>query len=202
MNKYKNIQSGFLLQKDVYTTNLLYEHNKFPLIPNKYTFPFRKIDYYQRINIDLRNSFQIFSLKNEKNKEPKINYHKLKFPLPKSESATKIDFYSHLRGNIKIRYMVDDLNIISRKGRKIFYSIKDDDSKLIFGENEIKIDDSSKNMNKSQSISPKKKGNSFIYNKFFNIRKNIELINMHLKELNKKKKIIIRDSVFKTQIKQ
>ena len=57
-------------------------------------------------------------------------------------------------------------------------------------------------MNKSQSISPKKKRNSFIYNKFFNIRKNIELINMHLKELNKKKKIIIRDSVFKTQIKQ
>ena len=75
MNKYKNIQSGFLLQKDVYTTNLLYEHNKFPLIPNKYIFPFRKIDYYQRINIDHKNSFQIISLKNEKNKEPKKNYH-------------------------------------------------------------------------------------------------------------------------------
>ena len=30
--KEKKLLSGFLLQKDVYTTNLLYEHNKFPII--------------------------------------------------------------------------------------------------------------------------------------------------------------------------
>ena len=53
--KDKIIQSGFLLQKDVYTTNLLYEHNKFPIINNKFYIPFRKIEKEETIFVgDIR----------------------------------------------------------------------------------------------------------------------------------------------------
>jgi hypothetical protein len=202
--KHKNIQSGFLLQKDVYTTNLLYEHNKFPILPIKNLFPFRNYDIYKK-NINLQNSFIILNHnRSERCILPKKKITKLKFPLPKPELSTKIDFYSHLQGNIKLKYMDDDLNISSRRGKRIDYFFKEEEPRQIIFENNI---NKYKNLlhkynSKSLSYTTKRRNMSFSFNKFFPIRQNIELINKHLKELNKKKSVITKDSVlFKTQVK-
>ena len=202
--KHKNIQSGFLLQKDVYTTNLLYEHNKFPILPIKNLFPFRNYDIYKK-NINLQNSFIILNHnRSERCILPKRKITKLKFPLPKPELSTKIDFYTHLKGNIKLKYMDDDLNISSRRGKRIDYFFKEEEPRQIIFENNI---NKYKNLlhkynSKSLSYTPKRRNMSFSFNKFFPIRQNIELINKHLKELNKKKSVITKDSVlFKTQVK-
>ena len=204
--KHKSIQSGFLLQKDVYTTNLLYEHNKFPILPTKNLFPFRNYDFYKK-QMDLKNSFTILNHnRSVKCLLPKKKITKLKFPLPKPEMSTRIDFYTHLQGNIRLKYMEDDLNISSRRGKRIEYFFKEEEPRqIIFDENNLYYRYNNflqKFSSKSVSYTPKRRNMSFSYNKFFPIRKNIELINKHLKELNKKKSVIAKDSIlFKTQIK-
>jgi hypothetical protein len=195
--KDKNIQSGFLLQKDVYTTNLLYEHNKFPIINNKLSFPFRKVEDEEEI-IDPSPYLTFYNQKRNCKSISSKKVHKLKFPLPKAEIpfSSNIDFYKHLRGDVKLRYMDDDLNITSRKGKKIEYSFKDNGNKLIF-------DNKENNLNTNYFIlhyyTPKKRNNT-TYNAFYPLRKNIELINESLKIINKRKKIILKDNMFKTQI--
>ena len=195
--KDKNIQSGFLLQKDVYTTNLLYEHNKFPIINNKLSVPFRKVEDEEEI-IDPSPYLTFYNQKRNYKSISSKKVHKLKFPLPKAEIpfSSNIDFYKHLRGDVKLRYMDDDLNITSRKGKKIEYSFKDNGNKLIF-------DNQENNLNTNYFIlhnyTPKKRNNT-TYNAFYPLRKNIELINESLKIINKRKKIILKDNMFKTQI--
>ena len=195
--KDKNIQSGFLLQKDVYTTNLLYEHNKFPIINNKLSFPFRKVEDEEEI-IDPSPYLTFYNQKRNCKSISSKKVHKLKFPLPKAEIpfSSNIDFYKHLRGDVKLRYMDDDLNITSRKGKKIEYSFKDNGNKLIF-------DNKENNLNTNYFIlhnyTPKKRNNT-TYNAFYPLRKNIEWINASLKIINKRKKIILKDNMFKTQI--
>ena len=133
--------SGFILQKDVYTTNILYENN---LIPDtsklKYILPFRPksgripqdpstcIRIMKQIypipfvtNID--NIF--FIKKNLKSK--KLKNKKLKFPLPKMKlrPISSNDFYTNIRGK-RARNIEDDLNITTRHGKKIYYSFKND----------------------------------------------------------------------------
>ncbi len=204
--KHKSIQSGFLLQKDVYTTNLLYEHNKFPILPKKKLFPFRNYDIYKK-EINLQNSFIILNHnRSDKSIFPKKKITKLKFPLPKAEISSNSDFYTHLHGNIKLKYMEDDLNISSRRGKRIEYFFKEEEPRqIIFDENNLYYRYNNflqKFSSKSVSYTPKRRNMSFSYNKFFPIRKNIELINKHLKELNKKKSVILKDSIlFKTQVK-
>ena len=204
--KHKSIQSGFLLQKDVYTTNLLYEHNKFPILPTKNLFPFRNYDIYKK-GINLKNSFIILNHnRSDKSILPKKKIAKLKFPLPKAEISSNSDFYTHLQGNIKLKYMEDDLNISSRRGKRIEYFFKEEEPRqIIFDENNLYYRYNNilqKYSSKSVSYTPKRRNMSFSYNKFFPIRQNIELINKHLKELNKKKSVILKDSIlFKTQVK-
>ena len=63
---------------------------------------------------------------------------KLKFPLPKPEMSTRIDFYTHLQGNIRLKYMEDDLNISSRRGKRIEYFFKEEEPRqIIFDENNL-----------------------------------------------------------------
>jgi hypothetical protein len=123
---------------------------------------------------------------------------KLKFPLPRPDIpvSSNIDFYKYLKGDVKLRYMDDDLNITSRKGKKIEYSFKDNGNKLIFNN---KVNDLNTNYLITHNYTPKKRNNS-TYNAFYPLRKNIELINESLKEINKRKKIILKDNMFKTQI--
>ena len=115
-------------------------------------------------------------------------------------------FISNLQGNFRLKYMKDDLNISSRRGKRIEYFFKEEEPRqIIFDENNLYYRYNNflqKFSSKSVSYTPKRRNMSFSYNKFFPIRKNIELINKHLKELNKKKSVIAKDSIlFKTQIK-
>ena len=133
--------SGFILQKDVYTTNILYENN---LIPDtsklKYILPFRpksgripqdpstcirimKQIYPIPFVTNMDNIF--FIKKNLKSK--KLKNKKLKFPLPKMKlrPISSNDFYINIRGK-RARNIEDDLNITTRHGKKIYYSFKND----------------------------------------------------------------------------
>ena len=133
--------SGFILQKDVYTTNILYENN---LIPDtsklKYILPFRpksgripqdpstcirimKQIYPIPFVTNMDNIF--FIKKNLKSK--KLKNKKLKFPLPKMKlrPISSNDFYTNIRGK-RARNIEDDLNITTRHGKKIYISFKND----------------------------------------------------------------------------
>ena len=133
--------SGFILQKDIYTTNILYENN---LIPDtsklKYILPFRpksgripqdpstcirimKQIYPIPFVTNMDNIF--FIKKNLKSK--KLKNKKLKFPLPKMKlrPISSNDFYTNIRGK-RARNIEDDLNITTRHGKKIYYSFKND----------------------------------------------------------------------------
>ena len=133
--------SGFILQKDVYTTNILYENN---LIPDtsklKYILPFRPKS--GRIPQDpstcirimkqiypipfVTNMDNIFFIKKNL-KLKKLKNKKLKFPLPKMKlrPISSNDFYTNIRGK-RARNIEDDLNITTRHGKKIYYSFKND----------------------------------------------------------------------------
>ena len=135
------LPSGFILQKDVYTTNLLYANDQFPIKKLSQILPFRPLtgripqDPSTCVKIIRQNGFISYNTENEtiffaKNtfKPKKLMHRKLKFPIPKYRlpplSAT--DFYSSFRDkNIRIRYIEDDLNITSKKGKKIIYTFKD-----------------------------------------------------------------------------
>ena len=194
--KEKKLLSGFLLQKDVYTTNLLYEHNKFPIINNKFYIPFRKIEK-EETNIDLEPYITIFNNRKKIKSLTPSRKTKLKFPLPKIEIpfSSNIDFYSNLKGNVRLKYMDDDSNITSRKGKKIEYSFNDE--KIFFDKQN---NDLNLNSFEPNNLNHKKKKESIFYNSYFPLKKNIEIINENLKQRKKKKKIIIKDPMFKTQI--
>ena len=140
-NIYSKIEyppCGFILQKDVYTTNLLYANDQFPLISLKKRLPFRppkKKDPNNSISI-LRQNGNISD--NSTNKKifyflntfkPKyLSNKKLKFPIPKSTPIplTNLNLYEDIsKKDIKIRNIEDDLNITSNNGRKIFYRFKE-----------------------------------------------------------------------------
>ena len=135
------LPSGFILQKDVYTTNLLYANDLFPIKKLSEILPFRPPtgrvpqDPSVCLTIIRQNGFFSINTENENIfyakstfKPKKLKDRKLKFPIPKFKlpplSAT--DFYSNLRNkNIRIKYIDDDLNITSKNGKKIFYTFKD-----------------------------------------------------------------------------
>ena len=94
--------------------------------------------------------------------------------------------------------MDDDLNITSRKGKKIEYAFKDYQNDFDDKSNY----NTTSNFLVSQKNTPSKNKDYSSYNSFFPLRKNIKLINDNLKKINQKKKIIIRDSMFQTQIQQ
>ena len=140
-NIFKKIQyppSGFILQRDVYTTNLLYANHQFPLTSLKQRLPFRpksgkKINIpnnsirilRESQNCDKKNKF--YSLNDLKPRN--LNKKKLKFPLIRIKTIplTNLNLHENIsKKDIKIKNMDDDLNITSNKGRKIFFRFKDE----------------------------------------------------------------------------
>ena len=135
------LPSGFILQKDVYTTNLLYANDQFPLKKLSKILPFRPPtgripqDPSTCLTIIRQNGFFSYNTENEtlflsKNtfKPKKLMHRKLKFPMPKYRlpPLSSTDFYSRFRDkNIRIKYIDDDLNITSKKGKKILFTFKE-----------------------------------------------------------------------------
>ena len=131
---------GFILQKDVYTTNLLYANDQFPLTELKKRLPFRRRSMKKQ---NPNHSVRIIRIRSEvsENSEQKNEYYfktkqlknqKLKFPLPKLKimPLSNLNLYQEINvKNAKIKNIDDDLNITSNNGRKIFYKYKE--NKLI-----------------------------------------------------------------------
>ena len=142
MNLNSEKLSGFILQKDVYTTNILYENNLIPNTNLKRLVPFRpksgrvpqdptpclkilrQIGPIQRIP-----KYEDFFILKKSFRPKKLRNKKLKFPLPKLRlrPISSNDFYKNIRGkNIRTRNIEDDLNITSKHGKKIFYSFRNE----------------------------------------------------------------------------
>ena len=130
---------GFILQKDVYTTNLLYANDKFPTKSLRKTLPFRKPSYMNKTNPDscitilhekkpkleindeiLTNSKYLF-------KHKKLGDKRLKFPLPKMKTIplrNSVLKEELCKEDIKIKYLKDDSNIYTNSGKKLLYNSK------------------------------------------------------------------------------
>ena len=223
MNLNSEKLSGFILQKDVYTTNILYENNLIPNINLKNILPFRPKS--GRVPQDPKNCLQILrqigpipnilNIKDiyiyKKNiRTKKLKNKKLKFPLPKMRlrPISSNDFYKYLRGNnLKTRNIEDDLNITSKHGKKIYYSFRNelDKERDKFKEKYVKV-----GYGNILNDSDKKYDEYFDYG--FHINKENDNINIKPKRIKSaskfkvkvgilpQKKIYQRDNTFKTQI--
>jgi hypothetical protein len=136
------LPSGFILQKDVYITNLLYANDQLPIIKIAKLLPFRPAsgwmpqDPSSCLQIVRQNGLLSLYPENEslfyskkKVKPKKLNNRKLKFPIPKYRypPLSAADFHKHLRQQgIRIKYIDDDLNITSKKGKRIIYTFRED----------------------------------------------------------------------------
>lgn len=216
-----HLASGFILQKDVYTTNLLYANDQFPIKKLSTILPFRPPtgrvpqDPSNCVTIIRQNGFISYNIENEnifysKNsfKPKKLKHRKLKFPIPKYKlpPLTSADFYSSLRDkNIRIKYIDDDLNITSKNGKKIFYTFKDYYSNY---ENKQRVNNKNniikKKDKKSQSYSEyfdfgfHSRINDLFNDKKQSINKGKNIYNNRLYSFHKK--IFPKDITFKTQI--
>lgn len=214
--------SGFILQKDVYTTNLLYANDQFPLRQLKQRLPFRHTSMgkipdfnssfhilHQSGNISESTPKKDIHYLSSTHKPKPLNRKKLKFPFPKIKTIplSSLNLYEDIgRRDVKIKNMDDDLNIYSRSGKKIFYRYK-----------ESKLDNSNKSnfpliLRPSDSLIKKltKK------NKYINRRENdrsmdkislthiINQLNNELRDLKQneidRKRSFIKDKFFSTQI--
>ena len=132
---------GFILQKDVYTTNLLYSYDQFPTKSLRKTIPFRtgsgrkpdnpcsSLTIYRQNGFFSENSEdeEVFYMRNTF-KPSKLNNKHLKFPLPKIKSVPLTNAILNediCKQDVKIKYMEDDLNITSKFGKKIIYNLKE-----------------------------------------------------------------------------
>ena len=216
------LPSGFILQKDVYTTNLLYANDQFPLKRLSKILPFRPPtgiapqDPSNCLTIIRQNGFFSFNAENENIfyakstfKPKKLKNRKLKFPIPKYKlpPLTSTDFYSNLKDkDIRIKYIDDDLNITSKNGKKIFYTYKES--------NYSNYEQKPRFFNKNNIIN-KKEYSSQSYSEYFDYgfhsRAKNEFINkqkllkkpkstskMRINSYNKK--IYAKDKTFTTQI--
>ena len=148
--KVKLPPSGFILQKDVYTTNLLYANDQFPLTALTKRIPFRqqyeksekkKQNHNHSVRI-LREKGNIsenlkkkktYYLLNDYNPKQQFKNKKLKFPLPKIKALplTCLNLHEEIsKRDLKIRNMDDDLNITSKIGKKLIYKFKFNENKL------------------------------------------------------------------------
>ena len=135
---------GFILQKDVYTTNLLYANDQFPTKSLRKKLPFRtgsgrkpnnpssSLTILRQNGVISENSEDedIFYMRNTF-KPKKLNNKQLRFPLPKikpiplTNTILREDF---CRQDIKIKSLDDDLNITSNFGKKIKYNLKENNT--------------------------------------------------------------------------
>ena len=207
---------GFILQKDVYTTNLLYANDQFPLKSLRKRLPFRHKS--SEITKDPSHSVRIIKLngENTENSEKKnsfyfktkqLKFKKLKFPLPKIKALplTNLNLYQEINNrNVKIKNMDDDLNITSSNGKKIVYKFKE--NKLtnykkcnfpsIF---KRKINRNNRNLKKCF----KKKENNISMDKM-SLKYMIRELNNEIKNIKQSekewKRSFIKDKFFSTQI--
>ena len=128
---------GFILQKDVYTTNLLYENDQFPTKSLRKTLPFHKLPWMMKTN---PNSCVTILKEKNPNLEPenlinkkyllrpkKLRNRRLKFPLPKMKTVplgSSILNSELCKNNLRIKFLKDDYNITSISGRQFEYKIK------------------------------------------------------------------------------
>jgi len=132
---------GFILQKDVFTTNLLYANDQFPTQSLRKNLPFRSgsgrkpKNPSRSLTILRQNGTISHNSENEalfytRNtfKPKKLHKRHLKFPLPKIKSiplTNSILREDICKQDIRIKYMDDDLNITSKFGKKIIYNLKE-----------------------------------------------------------------------------
>ena len=129
---------GFILQKDVYTTNLLYANDKFPTKSLRKTIPFLKPSYMHKTNPDscitilnekrpkLEINDEILTNSKYPFKHKKLGNKRLKFPLPKMKTIplrNSILQEEICKEDLKIKFLKDDSNIYSNSGKKLFYNL-------------------------------------------------------------------------------
>ena len=129
---------GFILQKDVYTTNLLYANDKFPTKSLRKTIPFLKPSYMHKTNPDscitilnekrpkLEINDEILTNSKYPFKHKKLGNKRLKFPLPKMKTiplTNSILQEEICKEDLKIKFLKDDSNIYSNSGKKLFYNL-------------------------------------------------------------------------------
>ena len=212
-NIFKKIEfppCGFILQKDVYTTNLLYANNQFPLTSLKKRLPFRppkKLNPNNSVTILRQNGKISDNAENKKEfyfyntfKPKYLKKKKLKFPIPNSKPIplTNLNLYEEIsKKDIKIKNIDDDLNITSNNGRKIFYRFKE--NKFFNTKKSLYPSLSANNFygygrrDKEETSLAKKTLRNLIN------QLNEELRNLRQMELDRKKSFI-KDKFFSTQI--
>ena len=137
-SKIKLPPCGFVLQRDIYTTNLLYANNMFPLKSLRKRLPFRSNSKLKMEN--LNHSIRIYKKKENSLDESEKNYFyfddlkkkpliqkKIKLPFPKIQTLplNSINLHENInKKEVKIKHMEDDLNITSNNGKKIYYEFK------------------------------------------------------------------------------
>lgn len=239
----KRPPSGFFLQKDVYTSNILYANTQLlSKVPMKW-LPFRTVPSHKPDNpskslkivnekcstISNEDSKISFSLRN---RPKKLINSKLSFPLPKIiiPPLTTMNFDKALcKKDLKIKYMEDDLNISSRKARKIIYNYKNniistynniiennnicDTANKNYSDNENSFNNKIKNILREEKLKYKKYKNKtslyftfkpFIKKKVSDLNNQVNEINNNLRRINtqdkENRKIPFKDNMFATQI--
>ena len=221
MNLDANRLSGFILQKDVYTTNILYENNlvcdsnlknivpfrpKSGRVPQDPTTCIQILKQICPIPLTTKNS-NVFLFRN-KIKTKKLKNKKWKFPLPKIRlrPISSNDFYKSIRGeNIKTQNIEDDLNITSKHNKKIYFS-------YIEGSNNRRRDKyTEKYVNDEYYNNSNKKFDEF-FDYGFHLKKNNNESKFNKKRIKSANKLKIKidnilhkhiypiDNTFKTQI--
>ena len=225
---YKKIQfppRGFILQKDIYTTNLLYSNNLFPLSSLKQRLPFRSESLKKIKNLNhsitiikenesfLNNkekSNNFYSLNNFKTKQ--LTKKKLKFPLIKKKAfpLTNLNLYEDInKEDIKLKNIDDDLNITSNKGKKLCIKFKKPKKisnlkKLNLPSINNHMRNNLMNSNYNISFRHRKKKNNDISMDKISLSNVVGQINKDLKDIKifdyNRKRSFIKDKFFSTQI--
>ena len=201
---------GFILQKDVYTTNLLYANNQFPLTSLKKRLPFRppkRLNPNNSVTVLRQNGKISDNAENKKEfyffntfKPKYLNKRKLKFPIGQSKPIPlrKINLYEEIsKKDIKIKNIDDDLNITSNNGRKIYYRFKE--NKLFSTKKPLIPSISANNF-----YGNNKKGKEETSMAKISLKNLINQLNEELRSLRQmdldRKRSFIKDKFFSTQI--
>jgi hypothetical protein len=221
-NKVDFLPSGFILQKDVYTTNLLYANDRFPLTSLKKRLPFRPISRQKIPNPNdsiqiLRQNGKISENSERKNifyllndfKPKALKKRKLRFPLPKIKYTplSDLNYYEEIsKKDLRIKNIEDDLNIYSKNGKKIIYRFKENNLTNNSKSNFPLIIKHHKTLSNSKTkrhIRKIRRGGDKSMDKL-TLTNVIDQLNDNLKNIRQleleRKKAFIKDKFFSTQI--
>ena len=222
ITKVDSLPSGFILQKDVYTTNLLYANDRFPLTSLKKRLPFRPISRQKIPNPNdsiqiLRQNGKISENSERKNifyllndfKPKALKKRKLRFPLPKIKYTplSDLNYYEEIsKKDLRIKNIEDDLNIYSKNGKKIIYRFKENNLTHNSKSNFPLIIKHHKTLSNSKTkrhIRKIRRGGDKSMDKL-TLTNVIDQLNDNLKNIRQleleRKKAFIKDKFFSTQI--